>query len=257
MSASWTPSSWRARPAGQQPEWPDEGRLDDVLKRLATLPPLVFAGEARRLTAALGDVAEGRAFLLQAGDCAESFDGFSADSIRDKLKVILQMAVVLTYGSGVPVVKVGRIAGQFAKPRSSPTETVGDRVLPSFRGHIVNHMAPTAEARIADPERLIQAYHQSASTLNLLRAFTKGGFADLNQVHTWNQEFVASSAEGQRYERIAAGIERALRFMAACGIDLASEATLHQVDFWTSHEALILVYEEALPRRDSLTGGWY
>src|SRR3954451_23329210 len=257
MSTTWTPSSWRARPAGQQPEWPDEGRLDDVLKRLATLPPLVFAGEARRLTAALEDVAEGRAFLLQAGDCAESFDGFSADSIRDKLKVILQMAVVLTYGSGVPVVKVGRIAGQFAKPRSSPTETVGDRVLPSFRGHIVNDMAPTAEARVADPERLIQAYHQSASTLNLLRAFTKGGFADLNQVHTWNQEFVATSSEGQRYDTIAAEIERALRFMAACGIDLSAEANLHQVDFYTSHEALLLGYEEALTRQDSLTGDWY
>src|SRR5438105_13854864 len=197
MSATWTPSSWRARPADQQPEWPDEGRLDDVLKRLAALPPLVFAGEARRLTAALGEVAEGKAFLLQAGDCAESFDGFTADSIRDKLKVILQMAVVLTYGSGVPVRKVGRIAGQFAKPRSSPTEAVGDRQLPAFRGHMVNDLAPTAEARVADPERLVQAYNQSASTLNLLRAFTTGGFADLTQLHVWNQEFVASSREGQ------------------------------------------------------------
>src|SRR5881409_1024995 len=194
MSTTWTPSSWRARPAGQQPDWPDEGRLDDVLKRLATLPPLVFAGEARRLTAALEDVAGGRAFLLQAGDCAESFDGFSADSIRDKLKVILQMAVVLTYGSGVPVVKVGRIAGQFAKPRSSPTERVGDEDLPSFRGHIVHDDAPTASARVADPERLVTAYHQSAATLNLLRAFTKGGFADLSQVHVWNQQFVSTSA---------------------------------------------------------------
>jgi 3-deoxy-7-phosphoheptulonate synthase len=235
VTASWTPSSWRTRPAGQQPEWPDEGRLYDVLKRLNSLPPLVFAGEARRLTAALGDVAEGRAFLLQAGDCAESFDAFSADSIRDKLKVILQMAVVLTYGSGVPVVKLGRIAGQFAKPRSSPTETVGDRVLPAFRGHIVNDLAPTEEARVADPERLIQAYNQSASTLNLLRAFTKGGFADLNQVHVWNQEFVATSREGQRYDTIASEIERAMRFMAACGIDLSAEQNLHQVDFFTSH----------------------
>jgi len=257
VSASWTPSSWRARPAGQQPEWPDEGRLDDVLKRLATLPPLVFAGEARRLTAALGDVAQGRAFLLQAGDCAESFDAFSADGIRDKLKVILQMAVVLTYGSGVPVVKLGRIAGQFAKPRSSPTETVDDRVLPAFRGYIVNDTASTEEARIADPERLIQAYNQSASTLNLLRAFTKGGFADLNQVHAWNQEFVVSSPEGRRYDSIAAEIERALRFMAACGIDLSTEANLHQVDFFTSHEALLLGYEESLTRQDSLTGDWY
>ncbi len=257
MTDAWTPSSWRTRPADQQPEWPDEGRVDDVLKRLATMPPLVFAGEARRLTAALGDVAQGRAFLLQAGDCAESFDAFSADAIRDKLKVILQMAVVLTYGSGVPVVKLGRIAGQFAKPRSSPTETVGDRVLPAFRGYIANDPAATEEARVPDPERLVQAYNQSASTLNLLRAFTKGGFADLNQVHVWNQEFVSSSREGRRYENIASEIERALRFMAACGIDLSAEENLHQVDFFTSHEALLLGYEEALTRQDSLTDDWY
>jgi 3-deoxy-7-phosphoheptulonate synthase len=253
----WSPASWHDRPAGQQPEWPDEGALERALKRLSSLPPLVFAGEARSLTAGLGEVAAGRAFLLQAGDCAESFDGFSADSIRDKLRVILQMAVVLTYGTGVPVVKVGRIAGQFAKPRSSPTETVGDRVLPAFRGHIVNDLAPTAEARVADPERLVQAYHQSASTLNLVRAFTKGGFADLSQVHAWNQQFVASSNEGRRYERTAGEIDRALRFMAACGIDLSAETALHQVDFYTSHEALLLGYEEALTRRDSLTGDWY
>jgi 3-deoxy-7-phosphoheptulonate synthase len=256
-SPQWTPSSWRDRPAGQQPTWPDEGALEQALKRLSALPPLVFAGEARSLTSALGQVADGKAFLLQAGDCAESFEGFSADSIRDKLRVILQMAVVLTYGTGVPVVKVGRIAGQFAKPRSSPTETVGDRVLPAFRGHMVNDLAPTEEARAADPDRLVQAYHQSASTLNLLRAFTKGGFADLNQVHAWNQQFVASSNEGRRYERTASEIERALRFMAACGIDLRAEGTLHEVDFYTSHEALLLGYEEALTRRDSLTGEWY
>jgi 3-deoxy-7-phosphoheptulonate synthase len=256
-ASTWTPSSWRALPAGQQPEWPDGGRLDDVLKRLAALPPLVFAGEARSLTAALGDVADGKAFLLQAGDCAESFEAFTADSIRDKLKVILQMAVVLTYGSGVPVRKVGRIAGQFAKPRSSDTETVGDQVLPSFRGHMVNDLAANEEARVADPERLIQGYNQSASTLNLLRAFTKGGFADLTQVHVWNQEFVATSREGRRYETIANEIERALRFMAACGIDLSAEENLHQVDFWTSHDALLLGYEEALTRKDSLTGDWY
>jgi 3-deoxy-7-phosphoheptulonate synthase len=256
-TSSWTPSTWRARPAAQQPDWPDEGALDDVLKRLSSLPPLVFAGEVRQLTATLAEVAAGKAFLLQAGDCAESFEAFTADAIRDKLKVILQMAVVLTYGAGVPVVKMGRIAGQFAKPRSSPTELVGDHVLPAYRGDMVNDIAPTASARVPDPDRLQQAYNQSASTMNLLRAFTKGGFADLNQVHTWNQEFVASSAEGQRYERVAAGIDRALRFMAACGIDLGREATLHQVDFWTSHEALILGYEEALTRKDSLTGSWY
>ncbi len=253
----WTPSSWRSLPALQQPEWPDGGALDDVLKRLATLPPLVFAGEVRHLTESLALVAEGRAFVLQAGDCAESFDGFSADAIRDKLKVILQMAAVLTYGAGVPVVKVGRIAGQFAKPRSSPTETVGEDVLPAFRGHMVNDPAFTAASRVADPMRLLHAYNQSASTMNLLRAFTKGGFADLAQVHVWNQEFVAARPEGRRYERIASEIDRALRFMAACGIDLSAEVALKQVDFWTSHEALILGYEEALTRQDSLAGGWY
>jgi 3-deoxy-7-phosphoheptulonate synthase len=256
-ASTWSPTSWRDRPAQQQPDWPDEGRLDAVLKQLATLPPLVFAGEARALTGDLAEVAEGRAFLLQAGDCAESFDAFSADSIRDKLKVILQMAVVLTYSSGVPTVKVGRIAGQFAKPRSSPTETVGDLLLPSFRGHLVNDIAPTEAARLPEPERLLAAYHQSASTLNLLRAFVKGGFADLSQVHQWNQEFVASSRQGQSYERLAHEIERALRFMKACGISTETQPLLHEVDFYTSHEALVLGYEEALTRQDSLTGLWY
>jgi 3-deoxy-7-phosphoheptulonate synthase len=257
VTSTWTPDSWRDLPAAQQPDWPDPASLDAVLKTLSTLPPLVFAGEARRLRASLAEVQAGRAFLLQAGDCAESFGDFTADAIRDKLKVILQMAVVLTYGSGVPVVKVGRIAGQFAKPRSSPTEQVGDVTLPSFRGHIVNGDAPTLEARTPDPSRLVAAYHQSASTLNLLRAFATGGFADLSQVHVWNQEFVASSNQGRRYDAIAGEIDRALRFMAACGIDLTGETTLHQVDFWTSHEALILGYEEALTRKDSLTGDWY
>ncbi len=257
MSLPWSPVSWRELVAAQQPDWPDELALELVLKQLATYPPLVFAGEARALTASLASVADGKAFLLQAGDCAESFDAFSADAIRDKLRLILQMAVILTYSSGVPVVKVGRIAGQFAKPRSSPTERVGEVDLPSFRGHMVNDMAPTADARMADPTRLLTAYHQASSTLNLLRAFTKGGFADLNRVHAWNQEFVASSREGRRYEAIADGIERALRFMAACGINLDSEHQLHQVDFYTSHEALLLGYEEALTRQDSLTGDWY
>ena len=256
-SSTWTPQSWRDKPAAQQPDWPDSAAVDAVLKQISTLPPLVFAGEARALTEKLGHVANGDAVLLQAGDCAESFDAFSADAIRDKLKVILQMAVVLTYSSGVPVVKVGRIAGQFAKPRSSPTEQVGDLTLPSFRGHIVNDVAPTLEARTPDPNRMLAAYHQSSSTLNLLRAFTRGGYADLNQVHTWNQEFVASSAEGRRYERLAEGIDRAMRFMKACGIDTATQPGLHEVDFYTSHEALLLGYEEALTRRDSLTGDWY
>jgi len=254
---TWSPSAWRDLPAEQQPDWPDEAALEQAVKQLSALPPLVFAGEARALTGALAEVAQGRAFLLQAGDCAESFHDFSADNIRDKLRVILQMAVVLTYGGGVPVIKLGRMAGQFAKPRSSPTERIGDLELPSFRGHIVNDDAPTPEARTPDPQRLVAAYHQSASTLNLVRAFVKGGFADLSQVHVWNQQFVASSSEGQRYEQIASEIDRALRFMRACGIQLADEAALQQVDFWTSHEALLLGYEEALTRRDSLTGDWY
>jgi 3-deoxy-7-phosphoheptulonate synthase len=256
-AVAWSPQSWRQRPAAQQPVWPDGDALESILKTLGGLPPLVFAGEARRLTKALAEVADGRAFLLQAGDCAESFADFSADSIRDKLKVILQMAVVLTYGAGVPVVKVGRIAGQFAKPRTSATELVGEMELETFRGHMVNDDAPNPGARVPDPERLIAAYHQSASTLNLLRAFTKGGFADLSQVHLWNQQFVASSDEGRRYEQIAAEIDRALHFMSACGIDLISEESLHQVDFFTSHEALILGYEEALTRQDSISGEFY
>ena len=254
--AAWSPGSWRAKPAAQQPEWPDADALERALARLRGLPPLVFAGEARALRDALTAVADGRAVLLQAGDCAESFD-FSANGIRDKLRVILQMAVVMTYGAGVPVVKVGRIAGQFAKPRSSATETRDGVELPSFRGHIVNDPGFSAEAREADPNRLVDAYHQSTAALNLLRAFTKGGFADLTQVHAWNQEFVAASPEGLTYEVIASEIDRALRFMEACGIDLGRESALHSVDFWTSHEALLLGWEEALTRQDSLTGDWY
>ncbi len=256
MDEQWHPGSWRTRPAAQQPVWPDAEALKHVEARLAALPPMVFAGEIRRLTSTLGHVARGDAFLLQAGDCAESFAEFSADNIRDKLRVILQMAVALTYASGVPVAKVGRIAGQFAKPRSSATERVGEVELHSFRGHMVNDESFDADARRPNPERLVSAYQQSVATLNLLRAFTKGGFADLSQVHQWNQQFVASSAEGRRYERIAGEIDRALRFMRACGIDLEAEEGLHQVEFWTSHEALILPYEEALTRQDSLTGDW-
>ncbi|MBU6202276.1 MAG: 3-deoxy-7-phosphoheptulonate synthase class II [Acidobacteria bacterium] len=257
MSRGWTPSSWRSFPAAQQPDWPDDGAVDRALKQIGTYPPLVFAGEARSLQTALGQVASGNAFLLQAGDCAESFDEFSAVNLREKLRVILQMAVMLTYSMGVPVVKVGRIAGQFAKPRSSPTEKIGDLELPSFRGHMVNDPAPVAELRRPDPARLVQAYHQAASTLNLLRAFTKGGFADLNRVHAWNNEFVASSPQGQRYEQVAREVDRALAFMRACGIDTETTSALNQVDVYTSHEALILGYEEALTRQDSLTGGWY
>jgi 3-deoxy-7-phosphoheptulonate synthase len=254
---TWTPTSWRSRPAAQQPEWPDDTELEAVFDEISHLPPLVFAGEARSLKDALARVAEGRAFVLQAGDCAESFGDFSADAIRDKLKIILQMAVMLTYGAGLPIVKVGRIAGQFAKPRSAASEQIGDVTLPSFRGHAVNDIAFDPDSRRADPRRLVKVYHQSAATLNLLRALTKGGFADLNQIHVWNQEFVAASKEGQRFERIANQIDRALRFMAACGIDLGADSSLHEVDFYTSHEALLLGYEEALTRRDSLTGDFY
>jgi 3-deoxy-7-phosphoheptulonate synthase len=241
----------------QQPEWPDPARLEAATARLKALPPLVFAGEARRLRESLAAVCEGRAFLLQAGDCAESFHDFSAITIREKLKILLQVSAVLTFGATLPVVKLGRIAGQFVKPRSESTERIGDVVLPTFRGHMIHGDEPFAEARVPDPDRMVQGYHQSAATLNLLRAFTKGGFADLNQVHVWNQEFVSSSPEGRRYEQLASEIERALRFMAACGIDLGSERRLHEVDVFTSHEGLLLDYEEGLTRRDSLTGDWY
>jgi 3-deoxy-7-phosphoheptulonate synthase len=257
VAKAWTPSSWQNFPAEQQPDWPDQGDLDRALKQIASYPPLVFAGEARSLQTTLGHVAAGNAFMLQAGDCAESFEEFSAVNIREKLRVILQMAVVLTYSLGVPVVKVGRIAGQFAKPRSAPFERVGDVDLPTFRGHMVNDPNPTEAARVASADRLVQAYHQSASTLNLLRAFTKGGFADLARVHAWTQEFVASSPEGRAYEQVAAEIDRALRFMRACGVDTENNHNLHEVDFYTSHEALLLGYEEALTRQDSLSGGWY
>ena len=253
----WTPASWREFEAAQQPEWPDEVELAAVQAQLKALPPLVFAGEARQLRSALARVAVGQAFLLHVGDCAESFRDLTAPRIRDNLKIMLQMATVLTYGAALPVVKLGRVAGQFAKPRSSPFERVGDLELPSFRGHMVNDDAAVPEARIPDPQRMLMAYNQSASRLNLLRAFTKGGFADLTQVHVWNQEFVAQSPEGRRYDKIAHGIEDALLFMSACGIDLQRERTLHEVDLWTSHEGLILPYEECLSRRDSLTGQWY
>jgi 3-deoxy-7-phosphoheptulonate synthase len=254
---TWTPESWRRLHAAQQPDWPDPDDLARVTMELSAQPPLVFAGEARHLRDQLASVARGDAFLLQGGDCAETFAAFSADAIRDKLKILLQMAVVLTYGAQLPVVKVGRIAGQFAKPRSSPNERRGDHVLPSYRGDAVNDLAFSPEARDPDPQRLARVYHQSSATLNLRRAFTRGGFADLEKVHLWNQEFVRDSRQGQRYAAVADEITRALRFLRACGIDVASDPTFHTVDFWTSHEALLLLYEEALTRRDSLTGDWY
>ena len=252
----WKPDSWKTFEASQQPIWPDHDSLQKVLEELSALPPLVFAGEARNLTEQLAAVSRREAFMLQAGDCAESFDT-SADSIRDRLRVILQMAVILTYYTGVPVVKVGRIAGQFAKPRSSDTETVDGLELPSFRGHMVNDINFNEDSRAANPKRLLTAYNRAAATLNLLRAFTKGGFAALSRVHQWNREFVAASPAGQRYEALADEIDRAVSFMQACGMDGDKLSELSEVDFHTSHEALILGYEEALTRQDSLTGEWY
>ena len=257
MTNNWTPHTWKEFPVDQQPDWPNSNELENVLKEISNLPPLVFAGEARTLQEQLGQVCTGDAILLQAGDCAESFDALSANSIRDKLKVILQMAVALTYSTGLPVVKIGRIAGQFAKPRSSPTETKDNLELPSFRGHIVNDADFEAGARKANPQRLLQAYHQRSSTLNLLRAFTRGGFADLAQVHSWNQEFVAKSPAGAQYKQIADGITDALAFMKACGVTSKDNPALHEVDFYTSHEALLLGYEQALTRQDSTSGNWY
>jgi 3-deoxy-7-phosphoheptulonate synthase len=257
VATSVKPAAWQGLRADQQPEWPDIERYQGVLAELSTLPPLVYAGECRELTEELGRVACGEAFLLQAGDCAESFDVATADAIRDRLKVVLQMAAVLTYSAGVPVVKVGRIAGQFAKPRSEGTEVRDGIELPSFRGHIVNDFPFDPVSRTPDPQRMLRAYLQSASTLNLLRAFTRGGFASMGRVHAWNQEFVASSPVGRRYDQLADGIDAALRFMTACGLDLDTDPIMRQVDLYTSHEALLLGYEQALTRQDSITGGWY
>ncbi len=253
----WTPSSWRAKPAKQLPFYKDEIALKAAENELKSLPPLVFAGEARSLMNKLGDVANGNAFLLQGGDCAESFAEFHANKIRDTFQVILQMAVVLTYAGSLPVVKLGRIAGQFAKPRSSDMETQNGVTLPTYRGDNVNKLEFTAEGREPDPERMVKGYYMSASTLNLLRAFAKGGFADLNRVHGWNLDFVADSPLGERYEDLAGRIGQALKFMAACGVSGDKVAALRETDFYTSHEALLLPYEEALTRVDSLTGDYY
>ena len=257
MSQSWSPSSWRAKPVRQMPEYPDPAALAATERTLKTHPPLVFAGEARNLMAGLAQVAEGKAFLLQGGDCAESFAEFHPDNIRDTFRVLLQMAVVLTYAAAMPVVKVGRIAGQFAKPRSEPMERQGDVELPSYRGDIVNGPAFTAESRIPDPNRLLQAYSQSASTLNLLRAFASGGYADLHNVLRWTLGFIAGNAAGERYKALAGRIGESLEFMEACGITPASVPQLRTTDFYTSHEALLLGYEQALTRIDSTTGDWY
>ena len=257
MSDTWTPQSWRAKPAKHIPDYPDAAKLADVEKTLADYPSLVFAGEARQLKADLATVAEGDAFLLQGGDCAESFAEFNPNNVRDTFRVLLQMAVVLTFAAGSPVIKVGRIAGQFAKPRSAPTETQDDVTLPSYFGDNINGIEFDAGRRVPDPERQLHAYSQAASTLNLLRALAKGGYADLNLVHLWNMDFVADSPEGHRYEELATQISKTLDFMKACGIDANSTPQLQATDFYTSHEALLLGYEQAMTRRDSKTGDWY
>ncbi|MCH9808049.1 MAG: 3-deoxy-7-phosphoheptulonate synthase class II [Alphaproteobacteria bacterium] len=255
--AAWSPDSWRGLPIQQVPEYPDSAALKDVEAKLASFPPLLFAGEARELKRRLAEVAEGRRFLLQGGDCAESFAEHGADHIRDFLRVFLQMAVVLTYAGSTPVVKVGRLAGQFAKPRSKPTETRDGVELPSYRGDIINGMEFTAEARIPDPTRMLQGYRQAAATANLVRAFVQGGFADLECVHQWNMSFVRDSSQGPRYEALANDITKSLDFMRAIGITAQNTPQLHQTNFFTSHEALLLGYEQALTRTDSLSGEWY
>jgi 3-deoxy-7-phosphoheptulonate synthase len=257
MPETWSPQSWRLKPARQQPQYLDPGALAAVETALERCPPLVFAGEARRLKAALARVSRGEAFLLQGGDCAESFAEFDANTIRDSFRVLLQMAVILTFGGGVPVVKVGRIAGQFAKPRSSPTERVDGRELPSYRGDIINALDPDEGARRPDPARMLRAYHQAAATLNLLRAFAQGGFADLHLVHQWSQDFVAASPQGARYAALSSRIAEALAFMAACGLTGERLPQLRETEFFTSHDAMLLPYEEALTRVDSLTGRHY
>jgi len=253
MAKGWSKSGWRTKPRIQMPDYPDTAALHAVEAQLAKYPPLVFAGEARRLKKHLAQVSEGKAFLLQGGDCAESFAEFSADNIRDTFKVLLQMAVVLTFGAKVPVVKVGRMAGQFAKPRSAPTEVISGSELPSYRGDIVNGFDFTAEARLPDPARMLQAYTQAAATLNLLRAFSTGGYADIHRVHSWTLGF-AEHDKAERYREISNRISDALDFMTAAGVDGSSVHQLSAVEFYTSHEALLLEYEEALCRIDSTTG---
>ena len=255
---TWTPSSWRSKPAMHIPDdYPDEAALSDAELRLKGYPPLVFAGEVRHLKKDLSKVAAGEAFLLQGGDCAESFKEFSADNIRDTLRVMLQMAVVLTFAASKPVVKVGRLAGQFGKPRSSPTETIDGVTLPSYRGDNINAMDFNEESRTPNPERLIQGYSQAASTLNLVRAFSQGGYADLANVHQWMLGFVDRSPQGERYKALADRITDALSFMQACGVSSQTVPQMAQVDVSTSHEALLLGFEEAMTRVDSTSGDWY
>ena len=257
MVNKWSTSSWRNFPLRQIPEYADAEAVAAVEQQLQQRPPLVFAGEARRLKQALAQAARGEGFLLQGGDCAESFSEFSADNIRDTFRVLLQMAVVLTFGAACPVVKVGRLAGQFAKPRSAPTEVQGDIELDSYRGDIINGIEFDGASRMPDPQRMLTAYGQASSTLNLLRALAQGGYADLHEVHRWNLGFVANSPEGERYEELASHLTAALDFMSACGFTADSSAKLRETDFFTSHEALLLPYEQALTRLDSTSGEWY
>jgi 3-deoxy-7-phosphoheptulonate synthase len=254
---NWNPNSWRDFPIVQQPEYPDKAQLKKIEKQLNSAPPLVFAEETRSLYKSLSDVCEGKAFLLQGGDCAESFSDFSATNIRDTFKTLLQMAVVLTYGGKCPVVKIARMAGQYAKPRSSDYETIDAISLPSYRGDIVNSFEFTESDRVPDPNRLMTAYHHSAATLNLLRAFAQGGLADLHQVNRWNMSFVAANPLKDKYQQLADRIQDALQFMEVCGIDSTVAPSLKETSLYTSHEALLLGYEEALTRRDHLTGDWY
>ncbi|MEE4135702.1 MAG: 3-deoxy-7-phosphoheptulonate synthase class II [Desulforhopalus sp.] len=255
-TVEWTKSSWRNFVALQQPNWPDSSLVSRVTKDLSTMPPLVFAGEIRSLNELLAKAVTGDAFLLQGGDCSESFSQVTAPNIRETLKVLLQMAVVLTYAGGKPVIKVGRIAGQFAKPRSSDIETVDDLSLPSYRGDMVNKAEFSPEARIPNPKFMLQGYNMAASTLNLLRAFTNGGFGSLARVQAWNQEFVAQSPMGRSYDRLAKQISQAIRFMETIGIS-SDTPQINQTQLYTSHEALLLPYEEALTRQDHITGNWY
>ncbi len=257
MTQNWTPDSWRHADGRQMPTYPDASALAVAEKTLSSFPPLVFAGEARNLTADLARVAEGKAFLLQGGDCAESFAEFHPNNIRDTFRVLLQMAVVMTFASKLPTVKVGRMAGQFAKPRSADTETIDGVELPSYRGDIINDIAFEASGRSPDPQRMVQAYNQSAATLNLLRAFAAGGYANLHQVHAWTHDFMGRSPWTKKFKDVADRIGEALDFMAACGIDPDTVPQLKGTSFYTSHEALLLPYEQALTRQDSLTGGWY
>ena len=257
QNKNWTPSSWKTKPVKHLPIYKDKAALESVLKKISRYPPLVFAGEARSLEKQLAEVVKGKAFLLQGGDCAESFSDFHANNIRDSFKVILQMAVVLTFGASCPVVKVGRIAGQFAKPRSQETEKIDGISLPSYKGDIINKIEFDEKLREPNPQRLIQAYNQSAAALNLLRAFAQGGFANLNKIHQWNLSYVEEGQSKKKFEEIAKRIEECLIFMNACGINDQNVRQMNETDFFTSHEALLLPYEEVLTRIDSTNGKWY